>query len=81
LILFRYGLTTTFIKSLKIPKLMSHSIGHHLSIKQILDEKNNFSIVEKINQLKNLIKCMKNKIHIIENVEKKRKQLKIAYSN
>jgi hypothetical protein len=59
---------------------MSHSIGHHLTIKQVLDEKNNFSIVEKINQLKNLIKCMKNKIYIVENVEKRKKQLKVLSS-
>lgn len=45
-------------------------------MKQIQDEKNNFSIVEKINQLKNLIKCMKNKVYIIERVEMKRKQAK-----
>jgi hypothetical protein len=45
-----------------------------LSIKQILDEKNNFSIVEKTNQMKNLIKCMRKKIYIIENVDRKRKQ-------
>jgi hypothetical protein len=81
LCLFRYGLTTNFIKSLKIPKLISHSIGHYLTVKQVLDEKNNFSIVEKINQLKNLIRCMKNKVHIIENVERKKKQLKILQSN
>jgi hypothetical protein len=74
--LIRYGLNTTYIKSLKIPRLLSHSICHHLSIKQILDENNNFSIVEKINQMKNLIKCMRNKIYIIENVDRKRKTLK-----
>ena len=60
-----------------MPKLLSQSIGHYLTIKQIKDEKNNFSVIEKINQLKNLIKCMKNKIRIVEGVERKRKQTKI----
>jgi len=63
---------------LKIPKLLSQSIGHFLTIKQILDDKNNFSIVEKINQLKNLIKCMKKKIAIIQKVERKRNERKIS---
>ena len=73
----KFGLTSQFIKSLKIPKLLSHSIGYHLTIKQIKEEKNNFSIVEKINQLNNLIKCMKNKISTIEKVERRRKQEKL----
>jgi hypothetical protein len=34
--------------------------------------------VEKINQLKNLIKCMKKKITIIQKVEKKRKERKAS---
>lgn len=63
---------------MKIPKLLSQSIGHFLTIKQILDDKNNFSIVEKINQLKNLIKCMKKKIAIIQKVERKRNERKIS---
>jgi hypothetical protein len=73
----KYGLDISFIRSLKIPKLLSHSIGHHLTIRQIKDEKNNFSIVEKINQLNNLIKCMKKKQKIIERVESKKKNNKL----
>ncbi len=34
--------------------------------------------MEKINQLKNLIKCMKKKITIIQKVEKKRKERKAS---
>jgi hypothetical protein len=60
---------------------LSQSIGHYLAIKQILDDKNNFSIVEKINQLRNLMKCMKKKINIIEKVERKRKQKVITNIN
>jgi hypothetical protein len=74
----KYGLNASYIRSLKIPKLLSQSIGHFLTIKQILDDKNNFSIVEKINQLKNLIKCMKKKITIIQKVERKRNERKIS---
>lgn len=73
----KYGLEIGFIRSLKIPKLLSHSIGHHLTIRQIKDDKNNFSIVEKINQLNNLVKCMKKKIKIIEKVEQKKKSNKL----
>jgi len=74
----KYGLTPTYCKSLKIPKLLSQSIGHYLTIKQIKDEKNNFSIIEKINQLSNLVKCMKKKIRIICMVENERKHEKIS---
>jgi hypothetical protein len=74
-------LISSFIRSLKIPKLLSQSIGHYLQIKQIKDEKNNFSIIEKINQLKNLILCMQNKIKIIENVERSRRLKKIQNNN
>ncbi len=56
-------------------------MGHYLTIKQIDDEKNNFSIVEKINQLSNLIKCMKKKISIIEKVERRKKQEKNIKNN
>jgi hypothetical protein len=56
-------------------------VGHYLTIKQIDDEKNNFSIVEKINQLSNLIKCMKKKISIIEKVERRKKQEKNIKNN
>lgn len=66
-------MTNQYIRSLKIPKLLSQSIGHYLTIKQIKDEKNNFTIPEKINQLRNLVNCMKNKIRIIQAVERKRK--------
>jgi hypothetical protein len=66
---------------LKIPKLLSQSIGYYLNIKQILDVKNNLSIVEKINQLKNLIKCMRNKIETVEKVERKKKQMKGLFNN
>jgi hypothetical protein len=73
----KYGLDIAYIRSLKIPKLLSHSIGHHLTIRQIKDEKNNFSIVEKINQLNNLMKCMKKKLKIIERAESKKKNKKL----
>lgn len=53
--------------------MLSQHIGHYLTIKQILDEKNNLSIVEKIDQLKNLIKCMRNKIDIIDSVNNMKK--------
>lgn len=72
----KYGLSKEFINSLKIPKLLSLSMGHHLNIKQIMDDKNNFSILEKIDQLKNLIECMKKKLQFIERVENKRKKEK-----
>jgi hypothetical protein len=56
-------------------------VGHYLTIKQIDDEKNNFSIVEKINQLSNLVKCMKKKINIIEKVERRKIQEKNKQDN
>jgi hypothetical protein len=71
-------LAPSFVKTLKIPKLLSNSIGHYLTLKQIRDEKNNLSIVEKINELKNLIRCMKNKIRIIHGVETQRNANKIV---
>ncbi len=74
----KYGINSPYIKSLKIPKLLSQSIGHFLNIKQIMDDKNNFSIVDKINQLKNLIKCMKKKIALIQKVERRRKDGKMC---
>ena len=45
-----------------------------------MDEKNNFSIVEKINELKNLIKCMKKKIYLIDMVDKNKKLSKLKNS-
>ncbi len=74
----KFGLSQSYIKSLKLPKLLSHSIGHFLTIKQIKDEKNNLSIIDKINQLSNLVKCMKKKIRIIESVDKRRRQEKLV---
>ena len=65
----RFGMDRELLKSLKIPKLLSQSIGHFLTIKQLKDPKNNLSIVEKINGLKNLISCMNKKLRIIKEVE------------
>ncbi len=74
-----YGLSQKYIDSLKIPKLLSRCIGQHSTMKQIMDDKNNFSIVEKIDQLKNLVKCLERKYEIIEKVENKRKIQKRMY--
>jgi len=69
----RFGLSQYYIDNLKIPKLLSRCIGQHLNIKQIIDDKNNFSITEKIDHLKNLIKCLERKNNFIEKIEDKRK--------
>ena len=68
----KYGLSKEYVKSLRIPKLLSMKIDQHLTIKQILDEKNNFSISEKIEHLENLVVCMRKKLELIERIEKKR---------
>lgn len=73
----RYGLPADYVKKLKIPKLLSQSIGHYLTLKQIGDPKNNLTIVEKIEQLKRLIKSMTNKLRIIDKVEQRRKEDKL----
>lgn len=71
-----YGLSKAQIRNFKIPKLLSQSVGHYLSIKQIIENKNNFSLVEKIEHLKRLKRCMRNKIRIINKVEERRRNLK-----
>lgn len=68
----KYGLSKEYVRSLRIPKLLSMKIDQHLNIKQILDEKNNFSISEKIEHLENLVVCMRKKLELIERIEKKR---------
>ncbi len=68
----KYGLSKEYVNSLKIPKLLSIKIDHHLTIKQILDEKNNFSICEKIEHLEELVVCMRKKLELIERIEKKK---------
>jgi hypothetical protein len=68
----KYGLSEEYVNTLKIPKLLSIKVDRHLSIKQILDEKNNFSICEKIEHLEELVIYMRKKLDLIERIEKKR---------
>ena len=72
----KYEYPSSYYKNLKIPRLLSNSIGRHLTIKQVMDAKNNLTIQEKIEELTNLVNCMNKKIEIIEQIElnKKRKR-------
>lgn len=72
----KYGYSPSYYKNLKIPRLLSNSIGRYLTIKQIIDTKNNLTLPEQIEELTNLVNCMKKKIEIIEEIQlnKKRKR-------
>ena len=72
----KYGYPPSYYKNLKIPRLLSNSIGRYLTIKQIMDTKNNLTVPEQIEELTNLVNCMKKKIEIIEEIQlnKKRKR-------
>ena len=62
-------------QKLKIPKTFANSIGRYMTIEQIKDNKNNLTTLEKIGELKNLVKCMKKKLEIIEtNLQRKRER-------
>lgn len=70
----KYGYPPEYYKDLKLPRTLSNSIGPHLTIKQITDSNNHLTVSEKIDELKNLISCMKKKLEIFDIVELGRKR-------
>ncbi len=42
----KYGLSKRIIRQIKIPKMLSNVIGHHLSLKQIKNPMNKLSLIE-----------------------------------
>lgn len=66
----KYYLSNRLLNKIKVPHLLNSVIGRHMSLKQILNPMNNLTHLEKINEIINLIDCLKRKINLIEQLDK-----------
>lgn len=66
----KYSIPDKLLRDVKIPKFLFNKTPSSLNLKQIRSEKNNFTIIEKIDHSKNYIHCLKQKLKIIKNIEK-----------